>query len=740
MIQRWACPPALRLLGPVAIALAIGLHAAPAFPQAAVVEVPLAGPALVHAQAAFSAYDRKDYPAAISEIREALRQRPDAARLKRLLVYALAANGQFDDAAVAAKDLVAAGDQDPALLAELDRLEGRLPTALAPDQPVAPAYASADEAYRAYAKGNYASAVKAAQKALRAEPANTNYRRLLDNARAALNAPKPSPAYLPAQEAYAAMAAKDYDRAAASAGRAVQLAPASREYRLLLVQALSQTDDLEAAISAADAALRENGPDSRLYAARGYAEQRVGRPAAAAADFTLALANQPEATEERSLRLALADAALAAKDPARALAVLIPDAAESSYDVASRRGFALLALDRPAEALEALKVTAASADTPEARGRIMSGEISALSKLGEQEQAQSLFKSALDSGAFSGTSPVEVAYMALAAGDDQEAARSFAAAKSEGTLPARANFDAAYAAVRLWENDKAISYFKDGLDAASAGKMPLDPQARFNVRRQISDMDRRWGGSVSVNYGATGVMPGTSATTIAPAPIQGQKVTDRIAQAGTEIYWRPPQIGYRDGSIFELFARTFDTISDENGGATGIGTMQAYTGARWKPFGRINFVLEASRLWGIGSHTHNDYLLRAAYSTGQGTDLRVDVPSWFMWQIYGEADRYFETPQTLFSFEARSGRSYNVGEFADGLVLTPFVALGTGYDSLLKTSASLGAGPGVSARLWFNSDTYHAPRSYLDISVQYRVQLAGGSQARGVFANITLAF
>ncbi len=59
------------LLVPVALALAAGLPAAPAFAQANAVEIPLSGPAAAHAQAAFAAFDRKDYPTAIAEVREA---------------------------------------------------------------------------------------------------------------------------------------------------------------------------------------------------------------------------------------------------------------------------------------------------------------------------------------------------------------------------------------------------------------------------------------------------------------------------------------------------------------------------------------------------------------------------------------------------------------------------------------------------------------------------------------------
>lgn len=729
----------LALICSATLAFALPLHPTAVFSQAGIVDVPLTGAALAHAQAAFAAYDRKDYDTAISEVREALRQRPDVVRLKRLLVYALRADGQLQAAADAAKGFIAAGDRDPEIAAELAQIEATLNPP--PPTPEALAYEAAAAAYKAYAEHDYAGAVAAARKALDLQPANAEYQTLLGNAEAALKMPPPAappPGYVAAQAAYAAMKTKAYSRAAVSAAEAVRLAPANRAYRVLLVQALAGAGEPELAIARASAALRQFGPDPLLLAERGYAEQHAGRPAAAADDFAAALAHRPKADSVRGLRLALADAALDAGEPERVLAALAPLHDDGAYDVASRRGFALLALKRPDEALAAFRLAAAAA-TPADRAQIAGGEISALADLGNKAEAKAVLTRSLEAGTFAGTPPTDIAYMALQAGDDRLASDAFAKAQAAGTLPAKANLDAGYSATRLAENATAISYFKAALDAAATDSIALDPQAQFAVRRQISDMDRTWGAYLSVLYGAVGVMPSTPANTIGPAPT-GQNSSDRVAQVGTEIYWRPPEIGYRDGSIVEVFTRAFETIYDENGGATGAPTLQGYAGIRWKPIGAINLFLEASRLWALGDDARNDYLLRAAYSTGQGTDLRVDTTSWTMWQIYGEADRYFETPETVLSFEGRLGRSFRFDGLADGLVVTPFAALGGGYDSLLATPGAVGAGPGVSARLWFNGDTYHAPRSYLDVSVQYRFRIAGGDNARGVFAGMTLAY
>jgi len=86
------------------------------------------------------------------------------------------------------------------------------------------------------------------------------------------------------------------------------------------------------------------------------------------------------------------------------------------------------------------------------------------------------------------------------------------------------------------------------------------------------------------------------------------------------------------------------------------------------------------------------------------------------------------------------GRSYRLGNPLDRLVVTPFLAVGGGYDNSMETPRALGAGPGTSFRLWFREDADHAPMSYLDANLQYRFKLAGDDRAEGVFASMMLAW
>src|ERR1700730_11254299 len=89
-------------------------------------ELPLSGPAFTLADEAYRAMERRDYRTAVTKAEEAIRQRPDVPRLKRLVVAALEASGNPLEAERRAAEFVAAGDSDPGLLADRDRLRRNL--------------------------------------------------------------------------------------------------------------------------------------------------------------------------------------------------------------------------------------------------------------------------------------------------------------------------------------------------------------------------------------------------------------------------------------------------------------------------------------------------------------------------------------------------------------------------------------------------------------------------------------
>jgi Tfp pilus assembly protein PilF len=180
------------------------------------------------------------------------------------------------------------------------------------------------------------------------------------------------------------------------------------------------------------------------------------------------------------------------------------------------------------------------------------------------------------------------------------------------------------------------------------------------------------------------------------------------------------------------------------------------------------------------------WLAYVTYGLYEGTTLRIDRPDWFTMEGYlqagyswqdspaklwlrnnatGEDDEKqsgrLKRDQAFGTAELRVGRSYRVDAISDKLVFFPYGVVGAdwlwnknsvtgleikGIDSyrLLGggSSWSLGAGPGFNIRYWFREDHYNAPRSYLDLTTQYRFNIGGGAadRARGLFINLTLSY
>ena len=639
----------------------------------------LSGPAWNLADRAYRAYEAKEFRQAVEAARAAVALRPDLPRLRVLLVNSLAAAGDLPGAIAAADQAFAAGIGNDELRGIRDRLKAQV----VPQTAVTPP--SIDEAFTA------------------------------------------------ADAGYKAFANKDYAAAIANARRAVTLDPGKEAYRLLLVNALAASGRVAEAESAASEALAVAPGAANLRLQRGYLRQRLGRLGPAMDDLSRVL-REPGLTAEqkRGARLALADVALAAKNPGRALAALAPLAGERSYDVAARRGFALQALGRRDEALAAFTLAWSTAKKRSERAAMTRGMIAMLIALERKEEARTRFAAALASGELRDLKPLDVAYLANQVGDDATADDYFSRADQKGELKGLALLDAAYVARRRFDNARAESLLRRAIDAQAAGQIALTPQRLLEVRRDVSNVSRTWGAYASLIYGPVGVaeIPGFS------IPASG----GNTLQVGGEVYWRPPVIGNRNGATVELFGRAFETLYDGSGGATGRDTIQGSFGARWKPLTEHNLILEASRLVPIGVLARYDWLLRVAYSKGEGGELRYDVPHWFYWQVYGEVDRFTEVRQTLANGEFRLGYSFRLPISGDNFVLTPFAVAGATYDSLLSTTEAVGVGVGGNLRIWFRQDQYSGPASYFDLTAQYRVKVAGDKRAGGWFFTASVAY
>ncbi|WP_322997549.1 NfrA family protein [Castellaniella sp.] len=543
------------------------------------------------------------------------------------------------------------------------------------------------------------------------------------------------PGYEAANAAYQALSGKNYARAITLARQALNEAPGNTNYRQLLLSALIGAGRYGEAENIVSQLLTTNPRDVILLVQRGNLRLQAGQYAGAISDYQKALNSRGlSGPQARNIRLSLADAALQAKDPELAVTTLKPLASEASYAVQSRLGYAWVLLDDKVQALAAFELAASSASSKRERNAMLTARINLLSQLGRKNEARALFVVATEQGDLRGLDTVELAVLASSAGEDDMAFDLFSKAGDQWQLRGNNLITAAYNARRTYHNEKAVDYLKNAIDEHRAGKLNISPQYAFGLRREVAELTRTWGAYMSASYGAAGIAP--NSYLVGPTNMRGR----HTMALGGEIYWRPPLIGYRDGSLFEVFARGFSTAYDEDGGPTGADTFQPSIGARWKPLREHNLVLEASYLFPVSKYSREDWLLRVAYSNGEGTDLRVDVPNWLAWQIYGDFNYYVTQPQTVASFEFRYGHAFRMNPISDRLVFWPFLAFGGSYDTGYDTPLALGIGPGITARYWFREDEYTAPQSYVDLTAQYRFKLAGDERAEGLFAGAFLSY
>jgi len=633
--------------------------------QPMILPLPLSGPAFEIANQAYAAYNDRNYDLAIVKAREALRQREDADRLRKLIA-----------------------------LAELDKDRRDHPERY-PDAHPKPGYLDGNRALRAYANGDYDKSAAFAQVAISQAPDNLDYRMMLIEAlqrqqrlpQAEVTA-NDAIRYFGAQPAltrrlasihqqmavvvaakgYDSLARGDNDAAVSYARDIVRQFPDEIAYRRLLVSALIAQQQYRAARTAATEALALKGNDATLLAQRGQMRMRLGDQRGAEQDFAQALAVGNLSLREQASLYA--------------------------------------AMGRPREALN----------------RIQQARYSGQLKPGDE---------------------VQMAYFLSQAGDDSGALEVFKRLDRQDQLKPKEVQDAAYTAMRTSDDVQAIAYFKRVLDYQQTGDLQMPDQKVYDTRRAVSDLSREWGVTNTTTY------RGASATNgLSGAPSS----SNDSVQNSTEVFWRPT--GYRNGQFVELYGRVTDTLwNKESGNDKGLDALQGAVGVRIKPLTEYNLMAAFERTFPLaGSDVKGDWLVRLGYGSSIGTDLRVDVPSWWTSQLYAEGGRYLKDKRNYFNSEWQLGRSIRLDSISPRLVLFPHVVAAANYDSKMHSSVDAlgrnktssdsagGAGIGVGVRYWFGETKHKAPQSYVDFSVQYREKVFGDDSAQGVFARLTYSW
>lgn len=688
-------------------ALACAWAAAPIGAQAqARTEAPLEGAAWQFADEGYRNYDAGNYALAQQQAESAIVLRPDVERLRLLLIYSLQKQGKLQEADQAAADAIASGLDTPALRqarANLRPAAASRPGA-APASPSAPRASSAYQrgfpiatrAYADYNRADYPAAERGAERAFRIDPKQGAWAMLwLDALEAqgkyaeaeaaaakavALGAPnkndlaarqqtqKRRMAVKPAEEGYQALIANRPGDAVPLARQAVALAPESASHRLLLITALMLDNQLGAAEEAATDAMRQDDENTVALLMRGYLRQRQGNTQAADADFDAALKQDwLDDEQRRNVRLIAADAALAAGDNARALALV--DSLGGEDEAAAQR--VKRARTRPAipatltlanypapvqdcrdtpygTSCELLPSDAAGSGGPASLAYAAYARedyaqaIDQARKAVEQDPANKEYQRLLTTTLAAGN-PAQLAEAntrmseALAAQPDDPtllmqrgylhqrmrqpglALQDFQAARATGKAPPTVILDEGYALAGTGDKRGAVDRLKEAIDEDDAGKLALSPQQRFDTRNAIGGLAREWGGYFSAGY--RGARPASSGLGGAAITVPGDAVFSTA-----EIFWRPSDFLNSSTRTFELYGRLSNTLYDKGGrtasqtvsdpcggtvdidaatnqGISGIPTTIGSLGMRFTPSTEVGLTFGIERQFNLGSAT-----------------------------------------------------------------------------------------------------------------------------------------
>jgi adsorption protein A len=811
--------------------------------QMQIIELPLSGHALVLAEKAGIALQQGDQEQAKILLKEALRLRPDARRIRSLWDEAQkkrlsTAKTQRQTRSVSSKpvqkahailhpaimdaqsvyDLLKAGNTTAALSASASALS-KSPN----DQRLLIAHVNA-----LIASAQLEDAVKAIEQHIKHFGMNDTLLMLRESTRKQISV---SATYA----AYRSLEKNDIESAVRSARESIEFAPDAMENRLLLIDILMRNHQFSNAEKAASEAIEIDPLDVQPLMLRGYIFQHMGQRAAALTDFNKVLQDFELATSEKIyFRIIMADAALAADAPQEALNILEPlrkiatvhskaivtqrwrearyqllaqsqgvlapnptlqplvlpcrtspygrecnifpsiprsDPAyerateayaamkEKNYPLALRSARNAVALDPDTDSYQNLLLSTlvltgalneandivtkaidngkASASMLVQRGDIRSqlGQkklaeydfsealklgslpltetLSVLTKMNRKDEARELLGKSLQSGNSPVASDLDLAYLAITVGDDQIANDAFDRSELAGTLSGLALQNAAYLSMRVGRDQKAINYFERAVDDI-AQNTPLELQdtkqiqSLLNIRRTLAELSRDWGANASI-------------TLRDASPTVGGTNNTASLQTGTETYWRP--LGYRNGKMLELYARTYETPYANAGGLTGSASTTGSVGGRWQPFSAESLVLSMGYLFPVGSQVKSDWLADVSYFKGFGGEVRIDVPSWWTQQYTAEIGHFAQIQQTFATASARLGRSYRLDDISPDLVAFPHFVWTADYNSAYAVNSASDIGAAINFRYWHRQDKYHANRSYVDLSLQQRTKL-----------------
>ncbi|WP_417317475.1 NfrA family protein [Emcibacter sp.] len=300
----------------------------------------------------------------------------------------------------------------------------------------------------------------------------------------------------------------------------------------------------------------------------------------------------------------------------------------------------------------------------------------------------------------------EKGYRFLAGGDHVRASEQFEKAIMLNPGHTDLKLQLAYSYLHLHQNKRAANWL-----AATIRDQAPDPS--FSLRRQLEELNNRWSADSYLVYRDQKEDYG---------PLTGPNLVQ--SQAGAELAWQPPDIGYNNGRKLAIYGRLLWALEDKSLKFRDT-SYQGGIGIRYKPLSRHNLVLSVERLLEVGSFARNDWMLRAGYSLDHRTDWQPEK-AWWSGSLYLDTALIRpDDPDIFLTFQARGGHAIGLSE---NLVLRPdSVIHATWQKDRFREAHLVEGGPGLTLRYYFNDTPTEAWRSHLELSLDYRFRLAGNS-------------
>jgi hypothetical protein len=230
------------------------------------------------------------------------------------------------------------------------------------------------------------------------------------------------------------------------------------------------------------------------------------------------------------------------------------------------------------------------------------------------------------------------------------------------------------------------------------------------MKREYSKLDKTWGFQAYVSKTDYNFPSNATVSSIDGA---------LPAQAGIELDWRPPILGFRDERTLDVFGRVLANF-DKDAWSLDQDSYQGGAGLRYKPLVGYNVNASIERLFKIGNNSEENWLGRVMGAEELGEKPPEGKDVWTSGRIYGEAGYFFDQPRRWFYYlDGTIGPSWRV---TDRIMLTVPQAEGTiRYESedaskLLTYSI---VGLGADARLLEPEREHTLDRWYLDGFIHY---------------------